>query len=453
LVRSGQKRCFYEGQRLTTEISLHNPEPKGDGGTTTTIYGSKGSGKTTFLVTLAMNCGYIDPNTHQITKETVVWRGREIDYWMYFPKKVTTLFIHKDDIDNIEFRFEDLTVPEDKELPQIITYSSCKDLYNKFRRGQINVVYEPMTYTMTDAIKSMVQRRGAAKRELFENVDVSPVIFWFEMFDWIVRNKGLDPITIIFDEADELFPVSPGGARWHLNLWAKERIKDFRKKNISLALASHGYQDIDGRILVKIQYKIYMKGCTTPTVSLIDRHAPIMLDKGVYYVEKDAWGLAKFSRLPEHPKITTTFGSKIGEEPSVESIESRAGHVRDEVRAEIERVRAEMTLKNGAPSPVQKGIDRVKGIRQPITASMPTPTASIPTTEVLELSRGDLGLEPVSAPVIAEPGAVSPPPPPAPAPMGSPASAPASTLMSAPAPDAETERRRMEYLKKTVGRA
>ncbi|MDD1648756.1 MAG: hypothetical protein LUQ42_05670, partial [Methanomicrobiales archaeon] len=252
---------------------------------------------------------------------------------------------------------------------------------------------------------------------------------------WIVRNKGLDPITIIFDEADELFPVSPGGARWHLNLWAKERIKDFRKKNISLALASHGYQDIDGRILVKIQYKLYMKGCTTPTVSLIDRHAPIMLDKGVYYIEKDAWGLAKFSRLSERPKITTTFGSRIGEDTFVESVESRAGHVREEVRAEIERVRAEMALKNGAPSPAQKGIDRVKGIRQPITSTLPN---NLPTTEVVELTHADLDMPP--------------PKPPAPAPMGTPA--PASAPVDADAPmrtgDVETERRRMEYLKRTA---
>jgi hypothetical protein len=175
----------------------------------------------------------------------------------------------------------------------------------------VNVVYEPMTYQITDVVKKMVRKRGTSRKDLFDNVDVSPVIFWFEFFDWLVKHTDKIPITIIFDEADELFPVSPAGPRWYLNLWAKEKLGDFRKNNLSLVLAAHGHQDIDGRILVKITHKMYMKGCITPSASLIDRHAPIMMDKGVYFIERDAWGIAKFSRLDETvPQVRVAFGEE-----------------------------------------------------------------------------------------------------------------------------------------------
>lgn len=314
MTRAGAKRSYYEGRRLIGEIILHRPTPKGEGGTTASVYGSKGSGKTTLLLTIAQKVAYIDIDTGKLKKETVIWRGRELDYWLYLPTKQTTLFIHKNDENSIKFVLDtgdpiDLAV-----MPPIIYYTSCKDLYSKLKRHEYNVVYEPMTYQLTDSVKKLVRARGSSRKDLFENVDIPPVIFWFEMFDWLIHKKEPEPLTIIFDEADELLPVTPAGARWYLNLWAKERIKDFRRRNISLLLATHGYQDIDGRILVKIQYKVYMKGCTTPSVSLIDRHAPILLDKGIYYIEKDAWGMSEFDKLRDRPIVITSWGDDdIGE--------------------------------------------------------------------------------------------------------------------------------------------
>ncbi|MDD4053015.1 MAG: hypothetical protein PHR28_14100 [candidate division Zixibacteria bacterium] len=304
---SGVKRSYAEGFRLLKEIIRHN---NNSGGVTVGIFGSKGSGKTTFLLTLADKIGCYDPFTQDSTEvefETIIWRGRDADYWTWLDKRRVTLFIHRDDLDTVEFKNDLLEKLDDSILPTIKTYTSIKSLYTSLVKGGINVIYEPRTYKITPNIKKMIQKRGITGDDLFKTDEVDPVIFWFELMYWLVKNKTLDFITIIFDEADELFPTSPAGARWHLNLWAKDVIKDLRKRNITLIIAAHAYTDIDGRIMPKLQYKIYMKGCVTPSTSLVSRQAPLMLHQGLFYIERDAWGLARFDKITEQPRVLVMF--------------------------------------------------------------------------------------------------------------------------------------------------
>jgi hypothetical protein len=189
------------------------------------------------------------------------------------------------------------------QLPPIIVYKNNKDLYSKLLRGGINVIYEPTTYTLTDRLKKMIQKRGVAGDELFKKKEVDSIIWWFEFVDWLRINKNLEHISVFIDEADQLLPVSPSGARWHLNLWFKDIMRALRKRNISLFLACHGYTDIDGRIRPKVMYRIYMKGACSPSESLIWKTAPITLPQGKYYIERDAWGWARFNKIDEQPRV------------------------------------------------------------------------------------------------------------------------------------------------------
>jgi hypothetical protein len=256
-------------------------------------------------LTLAQTITCENPDTKTPERETILWRGRSADYWNWLPKNSVHIFIHRDDFDRAIFKNDLLRVIPRSELPPMEPYTSIRQLYSRIRAGKVNVVFEPTNYTITDRIKKMIQKRGITGDELFKSSEVDPVIFWFEFMDWLVHNKNPKFITIIFDEADELFPTSPGGARWHLNLWAKDVIKDLRRRRISLFMASHGYQDLDGRIKPKIQYKIYMKGCVTPPESIVNRRAPIMLEPGVYYIERDGWGLHAFEKIPERTIMLT----------------------------------------------------------------------------------------------------------------------------------------------------
>lgn len=305
----GIKRSYAEGFRLLKEVIRHN---NNSGGVTVGIFGSKGSGKTTFLLTLANKIGCYNPyvqDSDDVEFETIIWRGRDADYWTWFDKRRVTLFIHRDDLETIQFKNDLLQTLDANLLPAIKTYTSIKNLYANLVKGGINVVYEPRNYKITPNIKKMVQKRGITGDDLFKTDEVDPVIFWFEFMYWLVKNKSLDFMTIIFDEADELFPTSPAGARWHLNLWAKDVIKDLRKRNITLIIATHAYTDIDGRIMPKLQYKIYMKGSVTPNTSLVSRQAPLMLQQGIFYIERDAWGLARFDKIQEQPRVLVMFGN------------------------------------------------------------------------------------------------------------------------------------------------
>lgn len=300
-MRGRSKLPALEGRRLTTELTVHNND---FGGVTAVIYGSKGSGKTTLFLTLCQTVQCYNTLTNNLELETSIWRGGDEDYWTWLPYERTRVFIHRDNIDTVSFKCDENLMEYDRsQLPQIIVYKNNKDLYSKLLHGGINVVYEPSTYALTDRLKKMIQKRGVAGDELFKKKEVDSIIWWFEFIDWLRLNKSLEHISVFIDEADQLLPVSPSGARWHLNLWFKDIMRALRKRNISLYMACHGYTDIDGRMRPKIMYRIYMKGACAPSESLIWKTAPITLPQGKYYIERDAWGWARFNKIEEQPRV------------------------------------------------------------------------------------------------------------------------------------------------------
>jgi len=312
-----------EGRRLTTELTVHNND---FGGVTAVVYGSKGSGKTTLFLTLCQTVQCYNTVTGVLELETSIWRGGDEDYWTWLPYNRTRVFIHRDDIDTVSFKCdEDLSEYDRKKLPEIIVYKSNKDLYSKLLRGGINVIYEPTTYTLTDRLKKMIQKRGVAGDDLFKKKEVDSIIWWFEFIDWLRINKSLEHVSVFIDEADQLLPVSPSGARWHLNLWFKDIMRALRKRNISLFLACHGYTDIDGRIRPKVMYRLYMKGSCAPSESLVFKTAPVTLPQGKYYIERDAWGWARFNKIDEQARVLVVLKPDSDDEEAKERDQSDDG--------------------------------------------------------------------------------------------------------------------------------
>jgi hypothetical protein len=300
-MRVKSKLPALEGARLTRELTIHNHD---FGGVTAVVYGSKGSGKTTLFLTLAQSVQCYNIKTGVLELETSIWRGGDEDYWTWLPYERTRVFIHRDNINTVTFRKdEDLSEYPRDELPEIVVYKTNQEVYNKLLRGGINVIYEPTTYTLTDNIKKMIQKRGISGDEMFKNKAVDSVIWWFEFIDWLRLKKSIEHISVFIDEADQLLPVSPSGARWHLNLWFKDIMRALRKRNMSLFLACHGYTDIDGRIGPKIMFRMFMKGSCAPSTSLIFKTAPVTLPQGKYYIERDAWGWARFNKINERARV------------------------------------------------------------------------------------------------------------------------------------------------------
>jgi len=312
----GKKTSHLIGYNLLKDISHHVRQT---GGTITSISGSMGSGKTTLLLTLASTTTCENPDTGATEKETIIWRGRPDDSWNWIPKESECLFIHAMDWKSFKI-LDDHKRPIPKEqLPPIVRYVSFADLYYKLKKGRINIVYEPSSYTLTENVKDQIRARGMSNQgDIFKGIDaMDPVLFWYEMILFLGNLKNSGFISVILDEFDEICNAQPTGCRWHLSLWLKDLLKDLRKKRISLIFASHSYTDWDGRLIPKIQYWIFMKGAppvnTNTRRSMVHKTATLMLEPGQFFIERSGWGRAKCEGIP--PKtivhVTLTPGKKI----------------------------------------------------------------------------------------------------------------------------------------------
>jgi len=291
------------GKKIIKRITTHD---NFYGGLHVRIYGNPDE-RLTLIQSLCQNM-YSHNDKHEVVPETVIFRGSNISYWASFPTERTRIFVYN--TDTLLFKNYNNT------SHQIILYKNNKDLYSKLLRGGINVIYEPTTYTLTDRLKEMIRMRGVTKNDLFKNITIDSIIWWFEFIDWLRINKSLDHISIFINESDQLLPVSSSDVQWHLNLWFKDVMRTLRKRNISLFLACREYTDIDSRMKPKITCAIYMNGSYIPSESDIRLRPPriVNLPKYEFYIETsyEGYSICKVNPVKlESNKITTiVIGSK-----------------------------------------------------------------------------------------------------------------------------------------------
>lgn len=295
-----------EGARLFQEL-LHQSTDLG--AIPAIIYGSLGAGKSTLLRTIAEGIQCEDPVTEEFQMMTIIWRCRDIDIWNSFDSSITKVFIHKDDINYVRFRTDRLQKLTKKDLPKIITYTTMNDLYSKVVKGNINCIFEPQDYELSEYMKKLLLDRGADKKKVKES-KVDRSVWWIEFSIWLLQNKGLDFISMILDEFDEMMPSGVGGVQWHLAHLYRDYLRVSRKMNISTILCAHQEKDINPVILSKILVRIYLKGAVAGANSLIVQTAPITLRRGLGFIERDAWGMFEFDKLEMKDKVVTSFVPK-----------------------------------------------------------------------------------------------------------------------------------------------
>jgi len=310
---SGKAVSTREGERLFSEVMYQTTDL---GALTIAIYGSLGSGKSTLLRTLAETMRCRDPESGETQPMTIIWRCRDIDIWNSFNKDITYLFIHKDDYPYVRFRTDRLRRLTEKDLPKIITYSTNQDLLSKIVKGSINCIFEPQDYELTEYMIDVLTKKGANRRHLEDPV-VDKSAWWIELCVWLLVNKGLDFITIILDEFDEMMPSGVGGVPWHLGYIFRDYLRVSRKMNISTIMCSHQIRDVNPAILSKILVNIYLKGAIAGG-TLINPTAPVTMRRGLGYIERDSWGIFEFSKLKMADKVITTFKQKPQKVISVE---------------------------------------------------------------------------------------------------------------------------------------
>jgi len=305
-------------ERLLNEIRIHEADA---GGKTVCILGSKGSGKTHLMSRLASQMTYIHPEKQIPVRETVIWRGRGLDYWswMYYPdfewdapefrRKV---YVHYH-VDDDPVFIDELGQPIRFPPGAIRTYRSVVDLHQNLVRGEINVVYEPTKYVMSRGLSEVLVARSCSKLGSLNGIVFDPALWWVDFLFYFLEFKKAGFVTVFLDEADEVFPATPSGIRWHLHGVFCDTVKDFRKANISFILSCHDKADLEYRLQSKIQYYGYMRGARPKAGSLLTKTATIMLPIGNIILERDGYGETNLGKLQERPRVRTLFLTGTGD--------------------------------------------------------------------------------------------------------------------------------------------
>lgn len=296
-------------------VRIHEIE---SGGVTFGIVGSKGSGKTHFLMHLAHQVVFLHPIVKNAVKETVIWRGRPIDYWNYmfypdfeweneaFKRRVIVHYWEEDEPCFETEHRERLTIPE------LRSYSCVTDLYEQIVPGEVNVVYEPSVYLMSPGMLNNIARRSLISEKALTEVELDPCLWWAEFMFYVLNFKKAGFITFILDEIDEIFPAACQSIRWHVQALFADSLKDFRKANISLFFSIHDQTDLDYRIRSKIQFWGYMKGGIPPAGSAVNKAYTMTLPVGDMIIERGTFGHVNLGKLSIRPRVRVSFPRETG---------------------------------------------------------------------------------------------------------------------------------------------
>ena len=298
------------GDDLFRNLVIHDYEYVGHGGSCTLTIGSMGSGKTTLNLKLLQRVTHLD--NQKITKsdyldayeerqrletrllenhmepehvldllpdlpcgevpETVVYFGREFDYWHAFleprswpgltPKKVR-LHIPKSEKNSLV-----LLVPFENgdgkdELRRMYIddmvqyYANPREIISYLQDGAINVIYPPRHYKLPDNILSMMNLSNLTERE--RNY-TEPGWLFFEILILLMREGYKQHYSVFADEIHDIIPMSSAGMQWKLvDLFTRFSV-ELRRCQISLFGTTHDMRLVDAKYTTRNDWYIWAGG-------------------------------------------------------------------------------------------------------------------------------------------------------------------------------------------------
>jgi hypothetical protein len=352
----------YKGRKNWAEANIHDDGmvQSAGGGKSTLSLGMMGVGKSTLGCYSAQECMYLNNeskkklveqiasaepgdiiDTGKCHPETVIWRGRESDSFsnilpenwkknlemkgVYKPVKNVHLFVHEYD-ELVFYQYPNHEPIAVEHLPVIERYESAADIMHKLHWGEINVVYEPQTYVLSNELVQRLKERKMDNHVLlvkedtkkkpkkdpkepkkekqknsYANKEVKSAYFWFDIFLVCRMMNKQRHIQIMVDEWDDVVEARPEGDAWKLAEDLANGWKDLRRANISTHLSTHQTDFVDWRILKRIDYLVWMRGSTVhPNYSCIKRQSIVSnLPMGQYIIETRTidFGIMEFDKI------------------------------------------------------------------------------------------------------------------------------------------------------------
>lgn len=322
------------GAELIYNVLTHDDGVDALGGESCLTTGSMGSGKTTMEIQITAASRHVTgPYSKEqarnmegiFSPETAIWRGRKYDYWTVFLTENwersfpgayhKPLRIHIQEGSGLRFythqdRIEYLDLDD-----QIYTYRTVNDAWHNLKRGGINVFYEPPEYALSS--KMVYNLLKSQLKEIFPEKEcpqkpAPSQIWWFEFIGHILETKKRKEwLTILMDEAHQVFPSNCSGDHWWLIAAFANQVIDMRRHNITFCPATQDANLIDYRITDRMTHFIWLPGSKpVERRSRVNRKLIGCLRKGTGIIEKsnERFGRFDFGRIPQQPPVVQVDG-------------------------------------------------------------------------------------------------------------------------------------------------
>lgn len=214
------------------EEYLFNPDPK-IGGATVPLVGPPGSGKTIALTQIGLR------NLKEFD-HTIIWRGTKQAQWAHFLANnvQVTLWNHEsvEDFEAFITANQNNTKTkinlEEKQNLQIKTWKDTDELIENLDNQTVNVINLPGLQGDTQDTEHHLYFLRKT---------------WIDIFDSIIDRQNLQFLTMLLDEAGDLFPCQQQLRKPYYKLiveWLPPKLSQLRKQNCFFYPAAHSTHDM-----------------------------------------------------------------------------------------------------------------------------------------------------------------------------------------------------------------
>jgi len=312
---------------------------------------------------------FADPYNIPLYLTTVLWFPGEHDHWnaflpanvhRCFPKEVTPkgFLLHHHEDDPLTFwevpnegrqrRLETLT-------PDLIRpFAGVEDLFTHVEReglGKINVIFPPQNYILSQRFLKKVKAMAAlnrARREdkggkararvtaqydadpemagyhrgrgrprervvvPLEEIEVEPHVFYHELIDHFLREKGSEHMAIFYDDVSHFLQAYQTDINFHLiSIFAGQSFPAMRKSNTSFFAASHDFGLLDWKVLLRFRTFFWLP--TSRVIRKVSKVWQSVIDtlpmgRAIIEDRELGFGWIPYSRIPHQPPVVLTKG-------------------------------------------------------------------------------------------------------------------------------------------------
>jgi len=332
------------GQEIYRKTCFHDDGVKGYGGLRVACIGPMRAGKTTLALETIPKFYHIDgvkkedwfknPNPDKAHQETVVYRGRKLDYWNAFnhhhykkcfpnvePRKLRIFVWHLDVVTFFEEDEKEEVMKPIKGL-DVYRYVSQEDLYEHLIEGGINVVYVPNDYKLSKFLKVALNEMRMLQPDSSEYLTEDSVVsvinetFWYDLFYYMLGLENSDngevngrrrlrSITFFFDEAHQIFPANQPKPFWYLiENFAENALIDSGRLNLTIYANIHALNLVHWKVLQRFDTFIWLFGSKPDkSYSMVNDKVPRNLKQGEFIIEEKQkqFGSGTFKQIPHQP--------------------------------------------------------------------------------------------------------------------------------------------------------